>query len=80
MKKMNEQHVKRVNVVLDWDAETDAVKMYKKLHREVPSVAVHIVKLDGKDPSKLGFQRTHQLIRNSREFDETDLLRYELQL
>ena len=77
---MNQYRVQRVNVVLDWDAEADAVKMYQRLHREVPMVEVHVVKLDGKDPSKLGFERTHTLIRNSPEFDETDLLRYKLQL
>ncbi len=78
--KMNEFHVKRVNVVLDWDAWADAVKMYQRLHREVPMVEIHLVTLDGKDPSKLGFERTHELIQSSREFDETDLLRYKLQL
>jgi hypothetical protein len=77
---MNLFHVRRVNVVLDWDAESDSMKMYKRLHREVPNVEIHIVKLDGKDPSKLGFQHTHTLIRNAPEFDESDLLRYELQL
>lgn len=77
---MNLFHTKRVNVVLDWDAESDSIKMYKRLHREVPGVEIHIVKLNGKDPSKLGFLKTHELIRTSREFDDTDLLRYELQL
>ena len=78
--KMNEYHVKRVNVVLDWDAWDDAIKMYQRLHREVPMVEVHLVALNGKDPSKLGFAKIHALIRNAREFDETDLLRYKLQL
>lgn len=77
---MNLFHVKRVNVVLDSDAFSDAVKLYEKLHRQVPGVEVHIVKLDGKDPSKLGFGHTHTLIRNSHEFDDTELLRYKLQL
>lgn len=79
--RMNEYHVKRVNVVLDWDAESDSIKMYQRLRREVPSLEeISIVRLSGKDPSKLGFDCIHTLIRNAREFDETDLLKYKLQL
>ena len=77
---MNQYHVKRVNVVLDLDAESDSIKMYQRLHREVPMLEIFLVKLDGKDPSKLGFQKTHMLIQNSREFDDSDLLKYKLQL
>ena len=78
--RMNEYHVKRINVVLDWDAWDDAIKMYQRLHREVPMVEIHLVALNGKDPSKLGFEKIHTLIRNAPEFDETDLLKYKLQL
>src|ERR1035437_2069872 len=74
--RMNEYHVKRVNVILDLDAETDSVKAYERLKRQVPSLEeISIVRLSGKDPSKLGFDCIHTLIRNAREFDETDLLR-----
>ena len=79
--RMNEYHVKRVNLVLDLDAEKDSVKAYERLKRQVPSLEeIAIVRLSGKDPSKLGFVQTHTLIRNAIEFDETDLLRYKLQL
>lgn len=69
---------KRVNMILDNDALKDAIKNYEILTREVPGVAVHLVKLNGKDPSVLGFEKTSELIRNSNEFDEEDLLRYEM--
>ena len=67
---MNEYHVKRVNVVLDLDAEEDSFKMYERLHRQVPMLDIYMVKLDGKDPSNLGFEKTHELIRKAQEFDE----------
>ena len=78
--RMNQYHVKRVNVVLDLDAESDSIKMYQRLRREVPMLEIFLVKLDGKDPSKLGFEKTHRLIQDAREFDDSDLLKYKLQL
>lgn len=68
--RMIEHHVKRVNVILDLDAEEDSLKMYKTLHRQVPLMDIYMVKLDGKDPSKLGFEKVRALIRNAYEFDE----------
>lgn len=78
--KMNFYHVKRVNMVLDDDALEDSVKNYQLLVRSVPGVEVFLVKLEGKDPSKIGFLGTHNLIRNSEEFTECDLLSYKLQM
>ena len=76
---LNEHRVKRVNIVLDLDAEDDAVKMYKRLRKEVPCLEeIRLVHLDGKDPSELGFEKIHELIRNSREFDEVELTKYNL--
>ena len=64
-------HTKRVNMILDNDALDDAVKNYVRLRRD--GIEVYIVHLDGKDPSEMGFERTHELIRNAREFDEMEL-------
>jgi len=72
--------VKRVNMVLDDDALKDAIKNYELLVKDVPGITVHLVKLSGKDPSKLGFKKTHKLIREAPEFTETDLFRYKLQI
>jgi ribosomal protein L37AE/L43A len=72
--------VKRVNMVLDDDARKDSVRNYELIKRRVPNVDVHIVTLHGKDPSALGFIRTHELIRKSQPFTEGDLLAYEMNL
>lgn len=70
--------VKRVNIVLDDDAFDDAVKNYKLLTSNIPNIEIHIVMLNGKDPSTLGFEKVHKLIRESRQFDEEDLFNYEI--
>lgn len=77
---MNLFHVQRVNVILDWDAEEDAIKMYNRLRKDVCGLEIHIVNLNGKDPSILGFERIHSLIKNAPEFDWSDNLRHALQL
>jgi hypothetical protein len=77
--RMNENHVKHVNVILDLDAEKDSIKAYINLKKQVATLEeISIVKLNGKDPSVLGFEKIHELIRNSPPFDWSDLLKYEL--
>jgi ribosomal protein L37AE/L43A len=71
---------RRVNMVLDDDAFKDAVRNYEMLVKDVPNLEVHVVSLSGKDPSALGFIKTHEIIRASRPFDESDLLAYELSI
>ena len=69
---------KRVNMVLDNDAMNDSInncKMMMKL-----GIDVYLVHLDGKDPSVLGFEKIHGLIRESQQFTEDDLLRHALGL
>jgi len=69
---------KRVNMVLDNDAIDDSInncKMMMKL-----GIDVYLVHLDGKDPSVLGFEKVHGLIRESQQFTEDDLLRHALGL
>jgi hypothetical protein len=73
-----EHHVKRVNIVLDLDAEKDSIKAYDNLGRRLGIEEMSIVKLSGKDPSKLGFEKVHSLIRNSPLFDWSEHLKYEL--
>jgi hypothetical protein len=71
---------KRVNIILDDDAEKDAMKNYELLVKDIPGISVFVVKLNGKDPSKLGFLKTHALIRGAEEFTESDLFAYKLQI
>lgn len=68
--------VKRVNMILDDDAETDAIKNCELLMKY--GVDIHLVKLQGKDPSKLGFKKVHELIRNSFPFEWKTLIQYKL--
>jgi len=69
---------KRVNMILDSDAIEDAIKNCKMMIRL--GVDVYLVKLNGKDPSVLGFEKMNELIRNSKQFEFEDLLNYELEL
>lgn len=71
--------VKRINLILDNDALNDAIKNYQKLQRWIPA-DIHVVKLDGKDPSKLGFEKVWDLIHKSAPFKFTDLMAYKLGL
>ncbi len=76
--KMILNNVKRVNIILDNDAFNDAINGYKLMVNDIPNISVHIVKLNGKDPSTLGFEKIHRLIHISKPFDEIDLLHYEI--
>jgi len=69
---------KRVNMILDNDAMDDAIKNCKMIQRL--GIEVCLVKLNGKDPSTLGFEQTHELIRNAKPLDFEDILAYELEL
>lgn len=68
--------VKRVNMILDNDALDDAIKNCELLWKY--GVNVHLVRLDGKDPSKLGFKKVHKLIKESVPFEWENLMRYKL--
>ena len=68
--------VKWVNMILDNDALSDAIENWRYLQRL--GVGVRIVKLNGKDPSALGFKRMHDLILNSTPFEFEDLIAHKL--
>ncbi len=67
---------RRVNMVLDNDALEDAIKNCKMLMRL--GIEVYLVNLPGKDPAVLGFEKTHECIRNAHPFTEDDLLKHAL--
>lgn len=69
---------KRVNMILDKDAMEDSIKNCQIMTRL--GIDVYLVHLDGKDPSTMGFEKIHNLIRNSKQFTDEDLLRYKLKL
>jgi DNA primase len=73
-------NVKRVNMILDDDALDDAVENYRRLKRVNAKLDIHVIKLDGKDPSVLGYSRMHQLIKDSTPFEFEDLIAYKLKI
>lgn len=68
----------RVNMILDNDALADSMKNCKMMMRL--GIDVYLVHLNGKDPSVLGFENIHRLIREAPQFTDDDLLRHALQL
>lgn len=71
-----EQRVKRINMVLDNDAIKKALQNTKDLKKL--GVSVHLVELEGKDPSKLGFEKVNKLIEESHPISLTDMIMYRL--
>lgn len=73
-------NVKRINIILDNDAMPDAIENYKQLKALDGDIQIHIIKLDGKDPSVLGYDKIHALIRESTPFDLTRLIAERLKI
>ena len=73
--------VKRVNIVLDNDALTKAIDIFDHIEDiQVAKIDVHLVKLEDKDPSVLGFDKVDKIIKSSRPLDFSDSIRYKLSL
>lgn len=70
--------VKQVNMILDNDALSDAVKNCEIIQRL--GIEVRLVKLENKDPSVLGFNCIHEIIRDAEPFGFMELLRYKVNL
>lgn len=72
--------VKRVNMILDNDAIKDAVSNYQRIKRVNGNIDIHVIKLDGKDASVIGYERMHDIIRNSKPFEFRDLIAHKVGL
>ena len=73
--------VRRVNIVLDNDAWKKAIDIYDRIEDiQGDKIEVHLVKLEEKDPSKMGFEKIDQIIKSSHPTDFSDLIRYKLSL
>ena len=70
--------VKRVNLVLDNDALKEAVDVVSELWKW--GVPVHLVELDKKDPSELGFSRVQELIERSKPYTFESLIYHKLKI
>ena len=71
--KIKENNVKRVNIVLDNDAKSEAVKLCEYLQSE--NIDVRIIEMnDDEDPSTLGHEKINDLISKSETVDFAKLL------
>ena len=68
--------VKRVNIILDNDARLDAIRIQEFLTSQ--EIDVHLIKLEDKDPSVLGFSQISQIIRDSSPTDFHSLVAMKL--
>ena len=71
--------VKKVYVCLDSDAKKDAINICQKLLKlGITPYLVNIV--DGKDPNEIGFEKSWECIKNSKEIGFEEILDYELEV
>lgn len=76
-----ENGVKRVNVVLDNDALKQAIDIYDRLEDICgDKIDVHLVRLEGKDPSMIGFDGMNSIIKSSKPLDFLDLIKHKMEL
>jgi hypothetical protein len=77
-KNLIENQTPEVRVILDDDALSKAIVISEELTKY--NIKVRLVKLNGKDPNKLGFDATIKLIDNTPIFSLTDLIKHRLAL
>jgi len=70
--------VKKVNIVLDNDALSDSIRISEFLLKN--NIETRLVKLDGKDPSEIGFAKTWELINDTPVLDFELLFRSKLSI
>jgi hypothetical protein len=70
--------VNHVNIVLDNDALKDSLRISEFLLKN--GIETKLVKLDGKDPSEIGFERTWDIINNCSVSDFESLFRLKINL
>ena len=78
MKKLITSKVKKIYIALDKDAIKQSVKFCENLINE--GKEVYLVKIDGKDPSELGFNRFTELIQHTNPLSYFDLMEVKLSL
>lgn len=71
-----ESDVPRVNVLLDNDAYSDSVKICEYLIRN--DIPTYWIKMEEKDPSVLGFEKTWEIINKTSQLEFDDLIKMKL--
>jgi hypothetical protein len=74
-----ENHVEKVYICLDSDAEPDAISICERLLR-LGIVPYMVNLIGGKDANEIGFYNSWQCIRSAIEIDTTELLKYKLEI
>lgn len=69
--------VKRVNIVLDNDALRQSINIFDKI-KKIQEIDVHLIRLEDKDPSVLGFETINKLIEESTAFEFSDIIKTKL--
>lgn len=72
LKKIMENNVRDIYLILDNDAIKNAIKYAEKLINL--NKQVHLVELNGKDPNELGFEKINKLIKETQPLNFSDLM------
>lgn len=70
--------VKRINIVLDNDALKQAVDIYDRIENLSDQMDIHLIRLEDKDPSVLGFEAITELINKSKPYGFADIIKAKL--
>ena len=76
MKKIYEKCVKSIYILLDRDAIKDSIKMIDGFMKN--GIDVYFVNLKEGDPSDVGFEKTINLIKETKQTSFSDLMRMRL--
>ena len=76
MKKIYEKKVKKIYILLDKDAISDAIKITDDLMKN--GIDVYFVSLSEEDPSDMGFKKVINLIKETKQTFFSDLMRMKL--
>ena len=76
MKKIYEKQVKSIYILLDRDAIKDSIKMVDDFMKN--GIDVYFVNLVEGDPSDVGFEKTINLIKETKQTSFSDLMRMRL--
>ena len=76
MKKIYEQRVKEIYIVLDDDARQDSIKLIDKLMKD--GINVYFVQLKEKDPNELGFNKVWDVIHSTNQTTFSDFIKHRL--
>ena len=75
-RKIIENNVKEIFLALDKDAIGTSIKYIEYFFQK--DISVNLIKMDEKDPSKLGFKKFIELYKNSIPVSFKDLITYKL--